>query len=61
MQHDDVAALRRHHPAWLLLRADSAPLVASTLHRVFVAQNCRTIIQHELVEALDDDLYRLRR
>ena len=60
MQYDDVAALRRHHPAWLLLRADSAPLVASTLHRVFVAQNCRTITQQSLVEALEDDLYRLR-
>jgi hypothetical protein len=60
VHHDDVASLRRHHPAWILLRADSAPLIASTLHRVFVAQNCRTIAQQALVEALEDDLYRLR-
>jgi hypothetical protein len=60
MEYDDVASLCRHHPAWLLLRADSAPLVASTLHRVFVAQNCRTIPQQNLIEALEDDLYRRR-
>lgn len=60
MEYDEVASLRRNHPAWLLLRAESAPLVASTLHRVFVAQNCRTIAQQDLIEALEDDLYRRR-
>lgn len=60
MDYDDVQALRRHHPAWHLLRADSAALVASTLHRVFIAENTRTIDQQSFVEALDDDLYRIR-
>ena len=32
---------RRQHPAWRLLAADSAPLVASFLHRVFVVPNVR--------------------
>lgn len=60
MRYEEIEALRRHHPAWHLLRADSAALVASALHRVFVAENTRTISQHALIEALDDDLYRLR-
>jgi len=33
--------LRSHHPAWRLLRSDHAALVASFLHRVFVAPNVR--------------------
>ncbi|HET7862865.1 MAG TPA: DUF3375 family protein, partial [Burkholderiaceae bacterium] len=36
MDHPTLDALRRQHPAWRLLAADSAPLVASFLHRVFV-------------------------
>gem|GEM_PF-3327091 len=36
-------ALRTHHPAWRLLRSDHAPLVASFLHRVFVAPNVRVM------------------
>ena len=38
-----LEALRRHHPAWRLLRSDHAPLVASFLHRVFVAPNVRVM------------------
>jgi len=52
--------LRRHHPAWRLLRSDHAPLVASFLHRVFVAPNVRTMSQADLVEHLEDELYALR-
>lgn len=53
-------ALRRSHPAWRLLLADSAPLVASFLHRVFIAPNVRVMAQADLVEALEDELYGLR-
>lgn len=60
MDHDALVALRQHHPAWLLLRADNAPLVAAVLHRVFVADNTRTISRTELAEALDDELHELR-
>ena len=52
--------LRRHHPAWRLLLADSAPLVASFLARVFVQPNVRVMAQADLVEALEDELYALR-
>lgn len=53
-------ALRNHHPAWRLLRSDHAPLVASFLHRVFVAPNVRVMAAADLAEALEDELYALR-
>ena len=53
-------ALRTHHPAWRLLRSDHAPLVASFLHRVFVAPNVRVMAAADLAEVLEDTLYDLR-
>lgn len=55
-----IDALRTHHPAWRLLRSDHAPLVASFLHRVFVAPNVRVMAAADLAEALEDELYALR-
>jgi flagellar motility protein MotE (MotC chaperone) len=55
-----LGALRAHHPTWRLLRADSAPLVASFLYRAFVAPNARVVAAADLVEALEDELYTLR-
>ena len=52
--------LRSHHPAWRLLRSDHAALVASFLHRVFVAPNVRGMAAADLAEALEDELYALR-
>lgn len=52
--------LRTHHPAWRLLRSDHAPLVASFLHRVFVAPNVRVMAAADLAEALEDELYAIR-
>ena len=57
--HDDIAWLRANSPAWRLLRADSAPLVLSFLHQVFVADNVRSIAAAELASRLDDELYAL--
>jgi Protein of unknown function (DUF3375) len=57
---DTLEALRRQHPAWRLLVAESAALVASFLHRVFVVPNRRVIAQAELAEALEDTLHALR-
>jgi flagellar motility protein MotE (MotC chaperone) len=56
---DEVAWLRDNSPAWRLLRADHAPLVLSFLHRVFVAENVRSIPAAELASRLDDELYAL--
>lgn len=55
-----LEAMRRQHPAWRLLVADSAPLVASFLHRVFVVPNVRVMSQADLAEALEDTLFALR-
>lgn len=54
---DEIAWLRDNSPAWRLLRADNAPLVLSFLHRVFVADNVRSISATELASLLDDELY----
>ncbi len=40
--------------------ADSAPMVASFLHRSFIAHNLRTIAQQELAAKLEDYLFHLR-
>lgn len=53
-------AMRNQHPAWRLLRSDHAPLVASFLHRVFVAPNLRVMAAADLTEGLEDELYSLR-
>lgn len=52
--------LRQNHPAWRLLRAHHAPLVAGFLHRVFIVPNVRNLSQADLVEALEDELFTLR-
>lgn len=57
LDYDDLVSLRRRHPAWRLLAADSAPMVAAFLHTVFVAENVRTIAEPELVECLEDALH----
>jgi flagellar motility protein MotE (MotC chaperone) len=60
IDHATLETLRMHHPAWRLLRSDHAPLVASFLHRVFVAPNVRAMSAADLSEALEDELFALR-
>jgi flagellar motility protein MotE (MotC chaperone) len=60
LDHTTLDLLRRQHPAWRLLTADSAPLIASFLHRVFVLPNVRLMAQSSLAEALEDSLFELR-
>jgi len=60
LDYTTLDALRTHHPAWRLLRSDHAPLVASFLHRVFVAPNVREMAAADLAETLEDELYALR-
>lgn len=61
LDYATLDALRTHHPAWRLLRSEHAPLIASFLHRVFIAPNVRVLAAADLAEALDDELYALRR
>lgn len=60
LDYATLETLRRNHPAWRLLMADSAPLVASFLHRIFVVPNVRALAQADLVEKLEDGLFGLR-
>ena len=57
LDHESLDQLRRQHPAWRLLAAEHAPLVASFLHSAFIANNVRVLAQTDLVEALNDTLY----
>lgn len=61
MDYATLESLRMHHPAWRLLCSDHGSLVASFLHRVFVAPNVRIIAAVDLAEALEDELFALRR
>ncbi len=58
--YETLEWLRQTHPAWRLLRAQHAPLVAAFLRRVFVEPNVRNLSQADLVEALEDELFALR-
>lgn len=60
MNFDYLRHLRDTHPAWRLLAAENAPLVAGFLHHAFIRPNKRAIRQADLVSALDDYLYDLR-
>jgi len=60
LDYATLSALRDRHPAWRLLASPHAPLVASFLHRVFVAPNVRVMSEADLAEALEDELFALR-
>ena len=60
MDHATLSTLRDRHPAWRLLTSPHAPLVASFLHRVFVAPNLRVMSEADLAETLEDELFALR-
>lgn len=59
LDYATLELLRQNHPAWRLLRAQHAPLVAGFLHRVFIVPNVRNLSQADLVEALEDELFAL--
>lgn len=52
--------LKKNHPAWRLLQADHAPLIASFFDKVFIQPNVRIMGQTDLVSKLEDILYQLR-
>jgi len=61
MDFQTLESMRATHPAWRLLRADLAPLIASFLDRVFLKPNARQMSESDLARHLDDDLFSLRR
>lgn len=60
LEYPTLIQLRRTHPAWRLLMADHAPLIASFLDKVFVQPNMRVMSQANLVSKLEDLLFQLR-
>lgn len=60
MDHATLSALSDRHHAWRLLASPHAPLVASFLHRVYMAPNVRVMSEANLAEALDNELFALR-
>lgn len=60
MNHDFLTSLKRNHPAWRLLTADTAPFVIAFLHRTFIQPNVRSLSEEELASKLEDFLYHLR-
>jgi hypothetical protein len=60
LDYSTLDAMRQSHPAWRLLCAEHAPLIASFLHRVFIEPNVRVMPQADLAEALEDELFGLR-
>jgi flagellar motility protein MotE (MotC chaperone) len=59
MDYQQLLTQRRSHPAWRLLAADHGPMIASFLHRSFIAPNVRTIARQQLISQLDDHLFQL--
>ena len=59
MEYEYLLSLRKH-PAWRLLTADTAPLIISFFHSVFIQANRRAVKADELTARLDDYLYQLR-
>jgi len=55
-----LKTLRQNHPAWRLLVADHAPLIAAFLHKAFVLPNHRQLSRADLASALEDFLFVLR-
>ena len=60
MDYSTLETLRRAHPAWRLLAADHAPLIASFLHQCFIRPNIRTWPRRELAARLEDHLDHVR-
>ena len=60
LDYDTLVALRQNHPAWRLLCAVNAPLIASFLESAFITPNQRVISEGNLIETLEDELFARR-
>lgn len=61
MDYEQLESLRTSHPAWRLLKADNAVLIASFLHLTFIAPNLRSCPESELISKLEDYIFHLTR
>jgi hypothetical protein len=60
LSHDQVADLRRAHPAWRLLSAENSPLILSFLAEAFPDAATRATSSDVLIERLENHLLQLR-
>ena len=60
MNYDELVNLRQMNVAWILLRADNAPLIISFLYKTFIEPNKRDIAKNILENLLEDELFKLR-
>ena len=60
LTHQYLERARKTDVAWKLLSSNNAPFVASFFHRVFIAEDRRSINYPELHSLLDDYLYELK-
>ncbi len=60
LDYFDVQSMRRSNPAWRLMIADNAPLVAGFLDSAFREENNRSISESGLIMRLEDYLFQLR-
>ena len=60
MEYEYIKSLKANNPALRIISADSAPLLLSFFHRVFIEPNRRSIPHEELLSLLEDELFRLR-
>lgn len=60
LPYDDLVRLRRTDPAWRLLTADRAPVIASFLDRSFRGESHRARRESELTVVLEDLLFEVQ-
>lgn len=60
MDYEYLKSLKANSPALRVLTSDSAPLLLSFFHKVFIEPNRRSIPHEELISLLDDELFNLR-
>ncbi len=60
LEYLDLRNMRKNHPAWRLMTADNAPLVAAFLDAAFREHNRRHMSESDLTMLLEDYLYQLR-
>jgi hypothetical protein len=60
VNYEYIKSLKANNPALRIISSDSAPLLLSFFHKVFIEPNRRSIPHEELLSLLEDELFRLR-
>ena len=60
VEYEYIKSLKSNNPALRVISSESAPLVLSFFHKVFIEPNRRSIPHQDLLSLLEDELFRLR-